>query len=174
MHKLMRVVTPVVAAAALALLSVQPAYAASGGTGTTFTITGGALSITVPGSADLGSQAAGITALTATGQLGDVTVSDARGTIAGWTTTAQSTAFNAASSSVPASAITYVGGAATTTGIVVVAPLTATDLTTAKTVAAGVSAVGVNSGKWNPTISVALPAGTVVGTYTATITHSVL
>jgi hypothetical protein len=171
----MRVVTPIIAAAALALLSVQPAYAAtSGGTGTTFTITGGALSITVPGAANLGTQAAGITALTATGSLGDVTVSDARGTIAGWSTTALSTAFAGTTTAVPASEITYVGGTATTTGIVVVAPLTATDLTSAKPVAAGVSAIGVNSGKWNPTITVALPAGTVVGTYTATITHSVL
>jgi hypothetical protein len=173
MQKLMRVATPILAAAALALLSVQPAYAAAGGTGTTFTITGGALTIAVPGSADLGSQAAGITALTATGSLGDVTVSDARGTVAGWTTTALSTAFNSGGNSVPASAVNYVGGAATTTGIVAVVPVAATGLDTAKTVATAVS-TGVNTAKWNPVISVLLPAGTVVGTYTATITHSVV
>jgi len=31
-----------------------------------------------------------------------------------------------------------------------------------------------NSATWNPTIHVAVPGGTAAGTYTATITHSVV
>jgi hypothetical protein len=33
---------------------------------------------------------------------------------------------------------------------------------------------GNNSASWNPTITVAIPAGTVAGAYSAVITHSVI
>lgn len=174
MHKLMRIAMPVVACAALAVLSAVPAQAAtSGGTGTTFTITGGALSITVPGTADLGSQPAGLTALTATGSLGDVTVSDLRGLLTTWTTTAQSTNFTSGSASVPASSVNYVPGTPNIAGSLTFTQLPATGLDTPKTVATGAT-IGASNASWNPTISVLLPVGTTVGTYTATITHSVV
>jgi hypothetical protein len=49
--------TPIVAGAALVLLTAGPAFAAPGDTSTTFSITGGGLAISVPGPVSLGALA---------------------------------------------------------------------------------------------------------------------
>src|SRR5687767_7483955 len=83
-----------IVAAAVTALAVLPMATAGAqeDTDTSFDLTGGALSITAPLSATLGSQA--VTAPTLTGQLGNVTVTDDRAAlVADWTTTVSSTDF---------------------------------------------------------------------------------
>jgi hypothetical protein len=177
MRKIMLAITPIVASAAL-LLTAGTAFAADPppvNTGTTFTITGGALTISAPaGPVNLATGAASVAAQAISGTLGNVAVSDARGVSLGWTTTAMSTAFANSGLTVPASAITYLLATPTTTGWVTVTGVLASDLTTAKTVETATLALGVNTATWNPTISILVPAGTQTGVYAATMTHSVI
>jgi hypothetical protein len=174
MRKLLLAITPIVACAALLLVTSTPALAASAGTGTTFEILGGTLAISAPtGTVSLGTATASAEAQTIGGSLGPVTVTDGRGAILGWTATAVSTAFTGGSG-LPASAISYVPGAVTKTGISLVASASPTDLTTAKTVETATAVIGANSAQWSPTITVAVPVSAQTGLYTATMTHSVL
>jgi hypothetical protein len=169
--------TPIVASAALLLLAAGPAFAATNtGTGTTFELIGGSLAISAPaGPVDLGSGAASAAAQTISGSLGLVTVTDNRGNVLGWTATALSTAFTAGGTlTVPASAITYASTTPTHTGIAIVTPAAAIDLTTAKTVETATAVIGVNSAAWNPNLTIAVPLGTQTGVYAATLTHSVI
>jgi hypothetical protein len=158
--------------ASLALVGVHaPADAAD--TTTTFTIAAaGGLSISAPGSVDLGSVSSG--AASVSGSLGTVTVTDQRGLILGnWTATASSTDFAHSSDAsfdiAKASAVYAAGatagdaGASAGLGGSMVAPV----------VAAARLGAGNNEVTWDPTVTVALSPTAVVGTYTATITHSV-
>jgi len=166
--------------AALSALAV-PAFAA--GTTTTFSLTGGSLSISAPSSTvNLGSAATGASAVTA--QLGTVTVTDARGSLAGsWTSTVSSTDFTTggatADETVAKANVFYWSGAATaSSGTAVFTPgqlLSAneTALSAGKTAFSATAIVGNDSASWNPTIDVHIPAAAVAGTYTGTITHSV-
>jgi hypothetical protein len=160
-----------------------PAYAAtSGTTTTTFTVTGGALSITVPPSTvSLGSGAPGSTI---TAQLGVVQVTDARALLAAsWTGSVASTSFVTGGATtpetVPAADVSYWSGPATaTTGSGTFTPGqanagAAVTLAASRTAFTLASGVGDNSAAWNPTFIVSLPAAAVVGTYTGTVTHSV-
>jgi hypothetical protein len=176
MRKITLAIIPIVASAAL-LLTAGPALAATdAATGTTFTLTGGALTISAPaGPVSLGTGAASVAAQTITGSLGQVTVTDSRGNILGWVASAISTAFTATGGlTVPASAITYGLSAPTVTGIAVVTPLAAVDLTAAKTVETATAVVGVTTTVWNPSISIAVPLSAQTGVYAATMTHSVI
>jgi hypothetical protein len=171
-------------AAATLLLGVgvaSPADAAPGDTTTTFVVSGGALTISVPASAALGSGAPGGTI---SAQLGSVAVSDLRALLtAAWTASVVSTTFTTgggtAAETVPLADISYWSGAATATsgsGTFTPGQLTAVNaqvLTSSRTSFALTLGVGNNSASWNPTIVVAVPAAAVGGTYTGTVTHSV-
>jgi hypothetical protein len=170
-------------AAATALSVASPASAAtSGTTTTTVTISGGALAITVPAAADLGTVGAGANA---TGSLGVVQVTDARGLLtASWTASVISTSFKTGGGTtpetIPATAVSYWSGPATaTTGTGVFTPgqLTAAlavPIDTSKTAFTLTLGVGSNSASWNPGLIIAVPAAAVAGKYTGTVTHSVL
>lgn len=167
-----------VAAVVLSTLAATlPASAAQGETTATVTVTGGALSISVPASAgSLGSRANTVGAGTISGPLGEVQVIDARSAAAGatWTASAISTAFTGQSPALPATGISYSAGTITKVGT---ATYTANDPGSLVGVAPVVSATGItgdNAATWTPTITVAVPGGSVAGTYSATITHSVL
>ncbi|PZS33398.1 MAG: hypothetical protein DLM58_07925 [Pseudonocardiales bacterium] len=172
-----------VAATTAALVAPSTAQAApSGDTTVTFTLTAGALNITTPTSAALGSAAAAAGTLTA--QLGTVTVTDARGRLLGaWTTSVTSTSFTTgaatAAETLPNSAVSYWSGAATaTTGLGAGVPgqllaAAAQDLSTSRTAFSKIAGVGNNSSAWNPTLIVTVPAAAVAGAYTGTVTHSV-
>ena len=163
---------PVLASAAAVVLSAGPALA---GTGTTFTVTGGTIAISQPGSVDLGSSAASVTGQTVSKALGAVTVTDSRGGVVGWTAQVVSTAFTSpGATSVPASAVSAGLALPTVTGIAVVTPLPATNMSAPSTVETATAVVGANTASWDPTITVAVPAGAVAGTYSGTITHSLL
>src|SRR2546425_9402644 len=88
--------TALVAATLLLVALPRVAGAATTGTTTTtFTLTGGSISITVPGSTvNLGS--ASVAASSVTGRLGTITVTDGRGLLnGGWTGTVSSSHFTA-------------------------------------------------------------------------------
>jgi hypothetical protein len=169
----------VMTSSAVALAGVAPVSAATTGTTTaTVTITGGALAITVPTNAgSLGSEANAVGGTTISGQLGEVQVSDARsaGAGAGWIASAISTAFTpAAGPTIGAANVGYSAGSVTKVGT---ATYTANDPASLVGVAPVVTATGItgdNSATWNPTINVAVPGGMAAGTYSATITHSLL
>jgi len=173
-------------AAATLLLVALPGLASAATTGTTtttFTLTGGAMSITVPSTTvNLGSVS--VSASSLTGQLGSVTVTDGRGLLSGsWTSTASSSKFTTgaatAAETVAATNVSYWSGAATATsglGTLLGSQLTsglAVVVNAAQTAFTGGSLVGNNSASWNPTLIVTIPAAAVVGTYTGTVTHTV-
>ncbi|MFC4536496.1 ice-binding family protein [Sphaerisporangium dianthi] len=137
----------------------------------------GALFISVPSNADLGSATAG--AATVSAHLGDVTVTDTRDTpVATWTTTVSSTDFTTGGATPPETiskgSIGYSPGPATsTTGDATFTPAATGSLSSPRTAFSASDGTGDNSATWNPTITVTLPTDVVAGTYTATITHSV-
>ena len=156
-----------------------PASAAPGDTTATFAITGGSLSITVPTpSGPIATVATG--ALTASGQLGSVAVTDSRGALLNaWTTTVGSTAFvtgagTDASTKVEKTNIAYSSGASTsTTGLGAFVPGTLATMATNGIGAAWTGAAGNASAAWNPTLTFTLLSSQVSGTYTGTVTHSI-
>jgi hypothetical protein len=174
-----RLITPIVATAALVLLTAGPALADSGDTGATFTIIGGAVVITAPvGPVSLNSAMAPSLSPQTAGPtpLGAITVNDGRGDTVNWNTTVIATPFTVTGTparTVAANAVTYAPGSASSTGTVTVTPVdSVTDLTSAVQVVAATGVSGINSGSWSPNLSVAVPAGALVGLYASTVTHS--
>jgi hypothetical protein len=176
-------ISSAVVAVSLFALVPNAGAEATGNTIATFTVEAGGLAITVPTSTvvlDTGTISTG--ASSASGQLGAVTVTDTRGTMgATWTATSSSTTFltgtGSANEAVSLDRISYASGPATaTSGTGTFAPLTSTPMSTApagRTVswAAG---MGNNSATWDPTLTFSLLSTQVAGTYTGTITHSVV
>lgn len=170
-----------VTTASLGLIAGLALPANAADTTTTFSLTSGALSVTAPSSATLGSGAIGGTIAT---QLGAVAVNDARGAlVAAWTATAVSSAFKTgtltAAETIAATRVKYWSGAATaTSGASTALPgqtttANAVVIDTAKTAFSLTAGVGNNSSTWNPTVEVNVPATAVAGSYSGTITHSV-
>jgi hypothetical protein len=140
-----------------------------------FTVTVGALAMSAPASANLGSAGPGTTV---TGVLGAVNVTDNRALLsASWTATASSSSWvtgtGTGNETIPATAATYTPGTVVTTGIITATGQAITLSTSAQTVVTGSAGVGDNTASWNPTIAVAVPSAAVGGTYTSTLTQSV-
>jgi hypothetical protein len=181
MRTLRAVLTALVAASLLLVALPGVAGAATTGTTTTtFTLTGGSMSITVPGTTvNLGSVS--VAASSITGRLGTVTVNDNRGLLSGgWTAaTVSSSHFTTGGQSASESNVTYWSGPSIATsgiGTLLGSQLTsglAVVVNAAQTAFTGGSLVGNNSASWNPTLIVTIPASAVVGTYTGTVTHTV-
>ncbi|MEA2685631.1 MAG: hypothetical protein QOE93_826 [Actinomycetota bacterium] len=157
-----------------------PAHAAlTGDTATTFTITGGALAITVPPTATLGSVSAG--AATVAAQLGSVTVADTRGALLNsWTTTVSSTTFARATGTATANetvavgSIAYSAGASTaSSGLGAFVPGTLPNGTVPGIAGTHTAFAGNSSTTWDPTLTLTLLSSQVAGTYNGTVTHSV-
>lgn len=161
--------------AMLTLGVVPPAMA--GPTAATVTVTGGALSISVPTDAgNLGSRANTVSGGVISGPLGQVQVNDARSAAAGsgWVASVISTAFTPSSGpTIGAAAVGYTAGTVAKVGT---ATFTANDPGDLTGTVAAVTATGItgdNSATWNPTINVAIAGGKAAGVYAGTITHSV-
>ena len=176
----MRIHRPLVAivAGALAFGVVSLPASAQEPSSATVTVEGGALLITVPADAgSLGSRTNTVEGGTISGSLGAVQVNDARSAVAGsgWVASVISTAFTPPTGpAIAASAVGYTVGTITKVGT---ATYTANDPGNLTGVAPVVTATGItgdNSATWNPTINVAVPGGMAAGTYSATITHSVV
>ena len=160
----------------VALVLAAPASADP--TSVSVTVTGGDLSITVPVDAgSLGSKANTVQGGTISGPLGVVQVNDARSAIAGsgWITSAISTALTpTAGPTIGAASIGYTAGAITKVGTATYTANNPPDLTGVAPVVTATGITGDNSATWNPTINVFVSGGHAAGTYTGTITHSVL
>ncbi|MDQ1582565.1 MAG: hypothetical protein QOF36_619 [Microbacteriaceae bacterium] len=158
------------------VLIAAPAAPAAAATGVTLTVVGGALSITVPATANLGTWTNTVAGGTLSTALGQVQVNDARSPAAGsgWVATVISTALTPSSGPTIAAALMgYTAGPIVKVGT---ATYVANNPATLEGVVAAVTASGItgdNSATWNPTINVHIPGGTLAGDYTGTITHSV-
>lgn len=164
--------------------AVTLAPSAQASTSATFTLTGGALTITEPtGTANnLGSLTSTPLSTTTTGTLGPTTINDARGSLAGWTVSIAGTTFTTATTGAVAiaasAAVAYLTVPATlVSGTAVV---TNTHVLPASGLALGAAAafmtattVGSNQITYNPSIQVTIPSGALSGTYTGTITQTV-
>jgi hypothetical protein len=165
------------AAAGFAFTIATPALAdTTGDTSATVTLTStGVLSISVPSTFALSGL---VTAASLNGQLGAVQVTDERSADpTAWTASASATPFTNGTHTLGAA--TYDPGVVTTTGIP--ASQITEHTVTLSTSPQGVVTLdgagtffGNNTASWNPSVTVAVPAGTVTGTYTSTITHSVV
>jgi hypothetical protein len=163
-----------IAALALAGTLGLASPASADPTVTTFELTGGSLTLAVTGTATLTPEASGVAANTITGQLGIVTVTDARGGTTGWVTSAISGMFTNAGGSTSTDVV-YSNGTITETGTNTVAPVAEVNsLVGAVPVASATAVSGNNTASWNPTINVLMPAGSLAGTYTATVTTSIV
>jgi hypothetical protein len=158
------------------VLTAAPASPATAATGVTLTVVGGALSITVPVSASLGTWTNSVAGGTLSTALGQVQVSDARSAAAGsgWVATVISTALTPLGGpTIGAALLGYTAGSITKVGTAtyVANNPVAIDGVVAVVTASGIT--GDNSATWNPTIDVHIPGGVASGVYTGTITHSV-
>ena len=174
----MRKTLPVLAGAALILAAMAtPAFASGiGSTTAIIELSGGTLDISVPaGPVALASGA--VTADSVSGRLGTVTVTDTRAADpASWTASVSATPFQNGSHALGAAS--YDTGVVSSTGI----PISQFTITSPVTLSTTPQAVvtlnptssGNNTASWDPTITVAIPAGSVAGAYTSVITHSVI
>lgn len=170
----------ITAAAVSGALASTPASA----TDVTFTITGGALSISQPASASLTGGGLSLLGQSVSGSLGQTTVTDQRNTTLAWSTKIHGTPFTNGSTSIPITSVkAYVPATITDiTGVVVPSQGAALDALTGVAVAASapgttlVSTTGVlgnNTVKYTPHISIPIPADATSGTYSGTITQTV-
>jgi predicted component of type VI protein secretion system len=165
------VVAAVVVAAGVVGVSAPHASANDPSTTVTFAVTSGALTLSVPVSANLGSGAPG-TAISAS--IGPMTVTDDRALLsASWTVTVAETDFANGGQVIPATDATYTPGTITTTGVITVTTTNLTLANTAQAAVTGTAGVGDNTASWDPSVAVNVPASAVGGLYTGTLTHSV-
>ncbi|MDQ6715840.1 MAG: hypothetical protein M3Z83_07010 [Actinomycetota bacterium] len=164
--------------ATLSLVTASAAGAASAPTPVTFAVAVGTLSISAPiGSVSLGTN--GVPGGTLSLPLGTVTVTDARAGTTGWLATVDTVAWVGPSQTIPKTAMTYLPGTATLLlgQVAVVTPGSLTPVAfggSALTAQTANAVVGNNTAGWNPTLSVAIPGTALAGTYSGTVTHSVL
>jgi hypothetical protein len=169
-------------AAVVALLVASGLPVAAQNTTVTLTVQAGSLAVSVPAAADLGTGDPGDAQ---SGQIGVVTVTDERAAlVASWTASVSSTTFTTgggtAAETIPTSAVRYWSGPATaTTGVGVVTPgqvaaLNAVVLSAQRTAFSMTGGTGNNTAAWNPTLVIDIPAAAVEGSYTGTVTHTVL
>ncbi|WP_182901166.1 hypothetical protein [Microbispora sp. H10830] len=138
------------------------------------------LTITVPGSANLGSVAQGGTI---SASMGTVTVADSRAGIPPWTATVSATNFTTGSGT-PAQTITtanvfyWSGPVTASSGVGTRNPGQPTAasrvaLTSPVTAFSGRKQATPMSTSWQPTVVIIIPSNAAAGVYTGTITHSV-
>jgi hypothetical protein len=169
----------IIAVGMLALSIASPVSAATSGISTaTLTVTGGVLSITVPGSVgSLGSQPNSVGGEVISGLLGPVSVTDARSAAAGsgWVASVISSAFTPPSGpAIPASNVSYSAGVIVKVGTATYTANNPGDLTGVSAAVTATGITGDNSATWNPTITITVPGAMAANDYTATITHSVV
>jgi hypothetical protein len=184
----------------LSLLWASPALAAGGcssgcSTATNVTFTVGAssgLSLSVPSNTDvdLGSATSNILGTSVTGTLHPTTVTDTRGALlAAWTVTVSTTGFTgsggAAGQSLAAGqGAMYLDTVSTLTNVIALAtgglvPTTFTSAATPVTLSSvgGTLLAGTTTGSGNitytPALKVTIPASTVAGTYSGSVTQTV-
>jgi hypothetical protein len=174
--------------AGLGLIAAGPASASSN---VTFSVSAGTLSISEPdtsgGPMNLGTATSSAVGTTVQGAVGSTTITDNRGSLAGWTVKIGSTDFS--DSATPADVIaaskasawapaTGTGAPTVTSGIAVVTNThisAATGLTLANTPASFMTATttGSNVVTYNPNLTITIGSSVVSGTYNGTVTQTV-
>jgi hypothetical protein len=164
--------------ATASVAALVPTAANAADTNVTFTLSGGSLTLSAPGSASLTAAGnLGVTGTSVSGSLGSSTVTDSRGSLAHTVTVnMSSTDFTDAASDVIAkSNAAGSSGATVPTGVAVAVPTL-----TGQTIGASGGAtilqltgvVGAASTTYNPTVTVTIPANAIAGSYSGTITQT--
>ena len=132
----------------------------------------GSLTISVPATFDLGSSAAGATI---SPTMGSVTVTDTRGTSAGWTVGVIASALTntTVGNTIIPTAMSYSTGLITTTGTVTMLEQDQTNLTGVVPIATASLGSGSFSATWTPSLHIVIALGSADGVYSGTLTHSV-
>ena len=175
-------VKPLVVAVASFALLVTGAGAADG---TQVVVTAGTLSITNPAAADFASRTIDGTAQTTTASLDAFTVTDATGSGAGWRVTAQASQFTyvpavgttrtLAAGSLSVSTPTVAANGTTSPDPTVSAGPFTIDVASAVQVASAAVDTGMGAYDFGATtMTLSLPADVYAGTYTSTVTISVV
>jgi hypothetical protein len=179
------VLVAVAVAAVVAVATAQPVLADPGDpqpnndTTTTFTLTGGALFVSAPVTADLGSGVAANSNAAFSGQFGDVFVIDDRAALeVGWSATVSGTDFTTGGGTgpetIPAADLQYQPGPIVqSNGNAVFQPGNNVALDPGGVVMSATCGAGSNAVDWNPTITLHPTNTRVAGVYSGTITHSV-
>ncbi len=178
------------AAAALTTMAITAVPASASDTAVTFSVTGGGLSIATDTTAkNLGSVTSSSTGTKISGALAEVKVTDSRASTAGWKTQVASTDWVDPGADLTTTTDDLVitvdkgkmwvsGGPTVVSGTAVVtAPLTEVDaIVMAKTAKdfATATTTGSNEVTYTPSVVVAVGSEVLTGTYTATITQTVV
>jgi hypothetical protein len=179
----LRKVVVVAITAAVFALPAAGAFAASGSTTLTVPLTGGTLSISAPASASLAA-ASVAPGSTSTGSLGSTTVTDNRGTLAGWSVTVLASgnlvdgSGDVITLTAASSTLTWATGAVSASGSSVLSGVSAGagGLVSTNVAAAAVTAVSLFGGgtfTFNPSLSFVVPANVKAGSYTTTVVQTV-
>ncbi|MFI6513530.1 hypothetical protein ACIBCT_38500 [Streptosporangium sp. NPDC050855] len=143
----------------------------------TFAIGSAGITISAPGSVNIGTVPSGVPSIS--GQIGPVTVTDERGTLNGsWTATVTGENFTTGAGTGPETItngnLNYSPGQATsTTGTGTFTPGPGGVINVPRVAFTGTNLSGNNTATWDPTLTVTIPNTTVSGTYSGVITHSV-
>jgi hypothetical protein len=162
---------------ALPIVVVAATPAQAVGTAITLTLTAGALEISAPATANLGSAVATAAGHVYSAQVGEIVVTDNRAAAAGagWIASAISTALTpTAGPAIAATYIAYSAGTVVTTGTVTTVDNDPSTIFGVSPVVTATAITGSNTATWNPTLSITIGGTFVAGVYTGTITHSVL
>lgn len=181
----MRRTSKIAALGAVACTLLAPGVAAAS-TSVTVSITGGTLSISEPGSVTLGPVTPSATGTSVTGHLGVTTITDNRGSIAGWTTSISATSLSDGATPTPHTIAAnkmkaYIAtgdGPTVSAGVAVpvttyTTALTGLALSTSTQTLLSATATGSNIVTYNPTLTITLDSTVIAGTYTGTITQTV-
>jgi hypothetical protein len=177
------VVALTVAAAGMAVAPAAQAETAK--TTLSVTIGVGALTISAPSSASLGSTTAAVGA-TAAAQIGEVTVTDTRGSLLGWSVTAVTDTDSMSTGGEDPDTILLTAvapllwetGTVSASGGSLLSGVSAGAggfLNNATPIPVAVSTLGNGGGiyTYNPTVTLAVPPNTVAGTYSVVVTQTV-
>jgi hypothetical protein len=163
----------IIAATAAALLTGTALPASAADTVTTFTLTGGSLTLAVQPTAALTDGATSVGTSTIAGSLGASSVTDDRGGIGGWVVSGASTGFTGPSTA--SVSVMYSTLAVVETGTNTVAAADADTVIGSATPLLTATAVsGNNTASWTPGLKVNLPAGALAGAYSGTVTTSIV
>lgn len=169
----------IIVAGALALTAastVSAGAATTGSTTLTVTLTGGSLAIAAPSTASASAAVTPGTALTIT--LSDSTVTDNRGTLAGWTVTGSATDLTHTVTNtytIPTTGLVWATGTVATSNgsLSSVAAGAGGSMATTFAVAAALNLFGAGSFTYPATITGVVPVNLITGDYTGTVTQSV-
>ena len=159
-------------------LGAVPAAADTDSTKGSVVVSGGSLRITAPGDAGvLGTRGFDKSSGTVRGSLGSVKVTDNRGAArgSGWVASVVCSSLEGPGKAViPAGTVSYTAGKISKHGRATYRAHDPEDISELEKVVTATEVTGNNTAEWNPTIAVRVPGGTRAGTYTITVTHSVI